>query len=725
MTSRRSCLVNYLWLFLVAAFLVLAQSLDNLDSNPLSSSPSSSWKDWNYYQLLDLQSPDYYYNNQSSKTSTKYFRLPSRRERRRERSQIKASDVKKAYRKQAQLWHPDKITSRKKQQLAANNTVSHGIDYQNITVEECNARFAKIAEAYEVLIDDGKREDYDVFLLDAEEEMEKKYKMENFQKQGERPSSSFSSSAAATSFNDFYHTTNSFFQDFFQDPMSTFEEFFFGQEGDDVDSEEHTKGFMEDLFESFYGTASNIFQQQKTGNQRYYNRPPDRISETTQVSYDTGLRREVLQVIQREEYDEPQENKIYFRVIAQEFVEESDLFYGHSLGYTPISEPYIVKEGYLPYKEQNKRYTSNNFEEDGNRYGREKSSRKRQPLSITSHRLEKYEYMTPKTIHLHSKNGEYYAGLTIDCELVIMHDKGPFEEDVQVWTSYTYVPPNHQNGCALAMYGPTIAIIVGNVENPTTVLWTSPPPPPIVPGSPFDGEEVIDYYCSLDDDGSLAVYRTRKSANLTVTGRDILGIVHMWWSDLVTGDYSTPPKTQAAHAWKSLQRWAHLKITGKPGSSDRTMYGSRHSNSDEHHVDECIYATGPAGCYTAGRYVVNISTTIKRSVGKIVSQLDGKVGELVDSLYEGAEEDVDLLDTMLRITTKSIRNVSLAIVRFLHGVFPHLLRFLKEFQYRISKWTKILRYEINECVDKSSYKLRRLKRVVKTSLERIINEWET
>jgi hypothetical protein len=277
------------------------------------------------------------------------------------------------------------------------------------------------------------------------------------------------------------------------------------------------------------------------------------------------------------------------------------------------------------------------------------------------------------------------------------------------------------------MYGPTIAIIVGNVENPTTVLWTSPPPPPIVPGSPLDGEEVIDFYCSLDDDGSLAVYRTRKSVNLSMTGRDILDLVHMWWSDLVTGEYSTPPKTQAAHAWKSIQRWAHLKITGRPTSSSgqTTMYNSRrHSDLDGQHVDECIYATGPAGCYTAGRYVVNISNTIKRSVEKIVSQLDDKVGDLVDSIYEGGEEDIDLSDTVLRITTNSIRNLSGAIVRVVRHFFPLALNLLKEFQYRISKWAKILSYEINDYMDSSNYKLRRLKRVIEMKWDQLINEWD-
>ena len=52
------------------------------------------------------------------------------------------------------------------------NASNRGKKYhtKNITIEECNARFAKIAEAYEVLIDDEKRLEYDIYLLDYKDE---------------------------------------------------------------------------------------------------------------------------------------------------------------------------------------------------------------------------------------------------------------------------------------------------------------------------------------------------------------------------------------------------------------------------------------------------------------------------------------------------------------------------------------------------------------------------
>jgi len=51
-------------------------------------------------------------------------------------------DIRKAYRKQALLWHPDKNTQRK---------------------EEAEAKFKLIAEAYEVLSDSEKRRTYDLY----------------------------------------------------------------------------------------------------------------------------------------------------------------------------------------------------------------------------------------------------------------------------------------------------------------------------------------------------------------------------------------------------------------------------------------------------------------------------------------------------------------------------------------------------------------------------------
>jgi len=73
------------------------------------------WESWTHYEILEIDA--------------------------------KSTEIKKAYRKQAQLWHPDK--------LRHNETVD---------VEESNARFARIAEAYDTLSDPIKRQEYDLQL---------------------------------------------------------------------------------------------------------------------------------------------------------------------------------------------------------------------------------------------------------------------------------------------------------------------------------------------------------------------------------------------------------------------------------------------------------------------------------------------------------------------------------------------------------------------------------
>ena len=547
---------------------------------------SQSWKDWNYYQLLGLQPEDYYFKKDKRGNKSEW-KLKSRRDRRKERNQITTKDIKKSYRKQAQAWHPDKIAARRKQQ--SNSTNASGIDYTNISVEECNSRFAKIAEAYEILSDDNKRQDYDMFLLDSEDEKDMEQKYNN--KAQERNQYGGYTSSSSRSENDFFGQSNEFFQNFFSgDPMSTFENFFFGGNTNDdpTAGEQNGNNFMDDLFESFYG-GSRTGSDHQQHSEQYTNRQPDRTFEKTEVRYDPRLGREVLSVFLKEEFDEPRNYRVYYVVTAQEFIQEVD-FYGRPLSYSPISEARIVEEG----------YSSIPFGAEANEQQKTKRNKRRRPLSLTSHRLEKHEYITPDSLHLHSSNGEYYAGLTADCELIIMRDEGPFEEDTLFWTSNTYAPTQYRNQCALALYGARMAIIVGNIENPSTFLWSSPAPPPIIP-SIFEGEESIDFYLSLDNDGSLVVYRSR-------------------------------------------------------------------IQSDGEHIDQCVYATG-AGCNSAGRRFVEISKNIKRSVERIVTQLDEKMGDIIDSLNQESYDGTPLLT----IVKNRIQRIKLKLGRTYALVHPKIL----------------------------------------------------
>ena len=181
-------------------------------------------------------------------------------------------------------------------------------------------------------------------------------------------------------------------------------------------------------------------------------------------------------------------------------------------------------------------------------------------------------------------------------------------------------------------------------------------------------------YVSLDDDGSLAVYRSRVKGDENDNYDDDDDLVRMtsrWWNDLVSGESAIPSKTKAAAVWRSLRKWTNAKLLGKPKSEDKyesfsgssKHYYQQRSNQSQHHRgqkhkaqrDECVFATGPAGCLIPGRYFVKISKDIKRT-------FDGAVENFVDVIREGSEDDIDAFDTATRVVTKTgqyLRSVTL------------------------------------------------------------------
>lgn len=111
----------------------------------------------NYYELLGLESPD---THRRPKANT----LHNRKKRSAYRARITNDQIKKAYRKQAQLYHPDKLAARRLKQEKRNVTDSHvtTVDIANdplanMTIEEATSLFARIAEAYQVLSDPAQR----------------------------------------------------------------------------------------------------------------------------------------------------------------------------------------------------------------------------------------------------------------------------------------------------------------------------------------------------------------------------------------------------------------------------------------------------------------------------------------------------------------------------------------------------------------------------------------
>jgi hypothetical protein len=80
-------------------------------------------------------------------------------------------------------------------------------------------------------------------------------------------------------------------------------------------------------------------------------------------------------------------------------------------------------------------------------------------------------------------------------------------------------------------------------------------------------------------------------------------------------------ETHATKAWKSLQKWGSRTLLRR---KDRSRKGSS-DNSKKPFKDQCIYATGPAGCLTPGRHVIRLAANVKRSMKKGMVQMDDTI----------------------------------------------------------------------------------------------------
>ena len=548
----------------------------------LSSVTSSKyeWEEWNYYDILGLAD------------NTKKSKKKSRRRRMSERNKITVKEIKKAYRREAQLWHPDKWASR------SNSTKA--------SVEECTARFSKIAEAYEVLTNERDRLEYDIYLLDEED----KYETDNLEQENK-----------------------SFFQKFAaKDPRKIFEDFFFGEDSFPTHVFQTLHDFLQD----------DPPKQQKQTSEEFYSHPI-RVTESTQIRYDARLGRDVHRILHREEYYSS-ETQIYYRIIAQEFVQQDPYYYQQETEFVAVSEPYLLEDGFESVQSsqpRNKKQSST----------QKQKQNYRQLLSHESSILDSSEYITPTSQYfLRSSNKKYYAGLTPDCELVVMMESHDQNDDKLVWTSNSYLPPSFTNydntQCFLALYNSRLAVVVGpDVDHPLSVLWNSPTPYQNIKKlfhkfHHRSDKEELEYYVSLDNDGSLTIYQIRSSLN---ENKSSLGEkLFSWWNSIQ--NHPDLHTTRAAAAWNSVRSWAvHnvLKI--------------RISNNDSKKKDECIFSTSIVGCFTPGRQVLQMGTNVKESLGK---QIDGFV-----ELLQVHEEDEDILDTFSRIVGNVGQAVGKASIR--------------------------------------------------------------
>ena len=504
------------------------------------------WEKLDYYAILGLHSA-------KSKNS--------RRKRRAERQAFEGKDVRKAYRRQAQLYHPDK----------RNATISK---------EESNVRFARIAEAYEVLNDPVKRSDYDIWLLDCEDYLNQATSDGNRAHQG----------ADSWSFLDNLRTS---------DPRRVFQEFFFGP--------------LENKDATFDKTSHSKHR-------------PLRVSERRKVMYDSNGN-EIIRVLQTEEYPVEGDGTYFFRVVAQDYAGQYDRFKGW--GYQPISQPFVVEEGY-----------------------KRESTAHNQKSESTKNTLYLGEMMTQQSPVLSSKNSRFYAGVTPDCELVIMSDSSQHGvDDELIWSSKTFVPHlGSKGGCVLSLRGPILVLSVGDPTRPGAIIWHSDVPESIIieEASLKESREPAPvYFARLDDDGSLAVYclvnsTTKEEANVKSRYKS-----ETWLSKMMSKAESSS-RIKVVKALQALQKWKQTVL--------RTLNRnepSHESSPGESSISEelCVYATGIAGCHAGGRKLFKLVHIAKRSIKSTISKIDSALDSMCEA-FEGDDDD-DFLDTVVRLVGKT------------------------------------------------------------------------
>jgi curved DNA-binding protein CbpA len=544
--ERITLLLLYCWISCCNYYSCEAQTQQSRSCGPpVSTENYGEWESWNYYEILGLEEAKGKPNSKNSKKLQK------------KRQAIELKDVKKAYRKQAQQWHPDKVVSLKK----------------NITVAESNARFARIAEAYKVLNNDDTRRQYDDFLVSCEV---------NQQQQSQSQAS------------------NRWWEQFSTDPRSVFQDFFFGTSDDDAPgAAPWEKEFFRDStdpYSSFASSSSNHKYNRKGNHKTGYrqSRQPLGVYESREMFYDEYSGEELLRVFQKEEFLEP-DGRIYYRIIAQEFAQVYNVYSGATL--QAVAQPYVLEEGHRNGEPSHQHQQQQQQQQNGYSYSRGPET-ERSPST-----LYEADILTPESKFLESPNKRYYAGLSSDCELLVMSENS-LKDDGLVWTSDSFVP---RGGCFATLNGSHLIIGMGPPSRPRNIIWYSDV-------YTSGDEEEIDpipptFMAQLDNDGSLAVYRV-----------------------VTLPSPFQMPTTRAAKAYMVTRQYIVGTLLGQSFPSPTTIT-----------YKTCIYATGPMGCNRLGRRLLQLASDTSYLVKYGFAKLD----HLFDTWMERLLEEEDIVGVLI------------------------------------------------------------------------------
>jgi curved DNA-binding protein CbpA len=597
------------------------------------------WEKLDYYELLGLK-PSLDVNSQRKRQ-----RKPTV-----DASKIDSKDIRKAYRKQAQLWHPDKIN----QNQTSNETRI------TISKEESNARFAKISEAYEILMDSEKREEYDSFL-------------ELCMRNSMDPASVASSSHLRQRFSKAWENI--------RDPFRVFEEFFFTAEDDNEDDNFYAgQNFNPNDPFSFIQYHHQQQQREQRRNTEHRYHPPEqdrpaRIFQGKENLYDPMTGEAVLRVTQTEEYNpkDPYKGRFYYRIIAQDFKQRYDP-YTTGLAYVPITKPYLQEEGYRYHSFASSAATSSTSS------------------PVMESLLHSWEVLTPESKLLVSPNHRFVAGLSPDdCELLIMadnpfddtysHQRGHlFGDDDVYWSSNRGQSPapfgnshtsnNGSNRCFAVLKGPHLIVARGDPQGfGNRIMWYSKSG---AEEDEADGAKSShhsyyeyedewgfwhrrprSYLAQLDDDGSLAVYSVWSVP--VDPDQTLLSKIVMIAKDLYYGKV------------KAQTQYGHLYY---PSSSPAA------SSSMSSHViyKRCIYSTSPVGCNRLGRRFAQLSLELYFRIRGIISKMNHVADTWLDLIYEEDDLLYSIKESFLKNGHALGNKMASSSARFVRKVMEYFIQ---------------------------------------------------
>jgi curved DNA-binding protein CbpA len=658
------------------------------------------WERLNYYELLGLTEDEGSSGSSSSKTKKKkkkgrgLSRSPINNNEKKngdkanangdeEGRNLTSKEIRKAYRKQAQEFHPDKQASKKK---SSSSGIGSGIGSGSgsgsgksstsssssnaISVEESNARFAKIAEAYEFLLDDTKRKDYDLFLEYCHNtEIVKDDDVHE--------------GRLSTMLKKRFH---GLFDDLVgsRDPFKVFKDAFFGGD-DDIDNDVYfdpNDPFSHLRYENNPQRHPNHQQYHPNEEQPYDpQEDPLRVFHEKRFMYDPMTGENVVRVLQTEEYAPSSREKtrgstrsgnstfsssphspssFYYRIVAQDFRESYDPYTANQI-YVPITEPYLQEDGF--------RKASASRDQTAKSSSSSSSSTGRSSSNVESI-LHPWEVLTPRSPPMVSPNKRYIAGLSADCELLVMinpdrhgddneeigkHGNGYKDAPQEIlWSTQR---PYGKDGyvsdhCFALLKGPHLVVTVGQHPQQTAagiqnnrILWHSD-------GRNDEDDSRHGYYeyedefgfwhkrqrsylAQLDNDGSLTVYSVWSVPQDDSSSE---GYNHQNYQQQL--DQQLPrTKVLVSNFAMAAKDLLHGRIQTK------NEYDHLYSTSRSLTYKRCVYSTHGGsnlplgiGCYRISRKLNQLAIEVTLAVRKLVFQINLFADAWLDLIYE--EDDI-------------------------------------------------------------------------------------